>query len=276
MLKNQRTRVLIIKIGALGDLVTASTMIGVIRTKEPNAHITWLCGKDLSPFVKLIEGIDEVLTINRQLLSGNILQKIIFTLNTWKLLFLKKYDLCLIGQHGIKYRLLPILSRCRKIRMFGGRYGPLTGRYRGDEYARLVTESDNHFTEHAPLAKISLPNEQNDTIMLFPAGAYDISIFDGLRRWPTKMYASLAEQLIQMGLKVGLIGESRDKWAEEYFEGIPVTSYIGKTTIPELLVLLTGSRALITHDSGPMHMAYLMGVPVIALFGPTLHKDCII
>ncbi|MDR0454635.1 MAG: glycosyltransferase family 9 protein [Deferribacteraceae bacterium] len=276
MLNNKKSRILIIKIGALGDIVTASTMIGTIRSKEPDAHITWLCGKDLSPLVRLIDGIDEILTVNRKLISGNVLQKIILTLTVWKLLFFKKYDLCIIGQLGIKYKLLPIFSRCREVRMFGGRYGPLSGRYRGDEYFRLASGSDNYFSEHAPLAKISIPSEKNNTVMLFPAGSYDIPLYDGLRRWPVEKYVSLAKRLIERGFRVGLIGEPRDKWAEKYFDGLEVTSFIGKTTIHELMSLLAGSLALITHDGGPMHIAYLLDIPVIAMFGPTLHKDFLI
>jgi len=39
---------LIIKIAAIGDVIMALPMIDVIRGNEPNAHITWICGKSLS------------------------------------------------------------------------------------------------------------------------------------------------------------------------------------------------------------------------------------
>ncbi len=276
MSKNKRHKILIIKIGALGDMITASTMIGALRAKHPDAHITWLCGRDLAPFVELLDGVDEILTANRHLLSGNVIHKFMFVLYVWRLLFLKEFDLCLIGQHGANYKLLPLFARCGEVRAFGGRNGPLTGRYRGDEYARLAEGSDNYATRHAPLAKISLPVVKNNMVMMLPAGAYNEPPFDGLRRWPAERYAELARRLLDMGFNVGLIGEPRDKWAEKHFEGLPVTSYIGETTIPGLLSLLAGSRALIAHDSGPMHMAVIMGVPIVGIFGPTLHKDCIV
>ena len=44
---------------------------------------------------------------------------------------------------------------------------------------------------------------------------------------------------------------------------------MGKTSIKELIALLRRVRLLITNDSGPMHLAAALGIPVLALFGPT-------
>jgi heptosyltransferase-2 len=43
----------------------------------------------------------------------------------------------------------------------------------------------------------------------------------------------------------------------------------GKTTVRDLLALLSLSSFLITNDSGPMHIAAALGVPLVAIFGPT-------
>jgi len=44
----------------------------------------------------------------------------------------------------------------------------------------------------------------------------------------------------------------------------------GETTVGQLMALVARCRALLTNDSGPMHVAVGLGVPVLALFGPTV------
>ena len=49
----------------------------------------------------------------------------------------------------------------------------------------------------------------------------------------------------------------------------PVINQIGKDTLPELLGLLSQSTALLSPDSGPAHMATMVGLPVIGLYAAT-------
>jgi heptosyltransferase-2 len=48
-----------------------------------------------------------------------------------------------------------------------------------------------------------------------------------------------------------------------------IIDLVGKTSLLELIALYGACQLVITHDSGPMHMATLAAVPVLALFGPT-------
>ena len=49
----------------------------------------------------------------------------------------------------------------------------------------------------------------------------------------------------------------------------PCACLCGETTLPELVGVLARARLLLTNDSGPMHVAAALGVPVVAVFGPT-------
>src|SRR5262249_23063517 len=49
-----------------------------------------------------------------------------------------------------------------------------------------------------------------------------------------------------------------------------VFDLVGKTSLAELLAIYGVSNAVITHDSGPLHLASLSGAPTVALFGPTV------
>ena len=51
-----KTKILIVKIGAIGDAVMALSMIHEIEVKYPNAEITWLCGEIISPIIRSVKG----------------------------------------------------------------------------------------------------------------------------------------------------------------------------------------------------------------------------
>ena len=61
----------------------------------------------------------------------------------------------------------------------------------------------------------------------------------------------------------------------------PIVDQVGKDTLPQLLALLSRATALVTPDSGPAHMATMVGLPVIGLYaatnparsGPYLSRD---
>jgi ADP-heptose:LPS heptosyltransferase len=50
---------------------------------------------------------------------------------------------------------------------------------------------------------------------------------------------------------------------------VPLINLAGRTTLAELAALLRQARLAITTDTGPMHLACVLGTPVAALFGPT-------
>src|SRR5208283_5412662 len=69
-----------------------------------------------------------------------------------------------------------------------------------------------------------------------------------------------------------LIGgrEDQDKGAliESSAKTKPI-NLIGKTSLPELALLLKQAKVLVTNDTGPMHLGYALGTPVVAIHGPT-------
>ena len=70
-------------------------------------------------------------------------------------------------------------------------------------------------------------------------------------------------------------GEKERAEAETLAEGAEAGPVIacGKTSLLETAVLLRRSRALVTTDSGPMHLGFALGVPTVALFGPEDFRD---
>jgi ADP-heptose:LPS heptosyltransferase len=95
-----------------------------------------------------------------------------------------------------------------------------------------------------------------------------------LRRWPQENYAKLILDLHnRFGTKTVLIGGKEDVgYVESFIEKIPkkidIFNLCGKLSIKELVGLFTKSRLLITNDSGPLHIASIVGLPTISFFGP--------
>lgn len=92
------------------------------------------------------------------------------------------------------------------------------------------------------------------------------------KRWLPSSYSKLVRRLIDDGHEVYLVGASSDKKECEAVEtAVPeVKNLCGKTSLLDLFALFQKSRLLISNDSGAMHVASAVGLPTLALFGPTV------
>lgn len=101
-----------------------------------------------------------------------------------------------------------------------------------------------------------------------PGAAYGSS-----KRWYPERFGHVAKNLIERyDAKVIFFGDQREKdIATEIVKdsGITPLNMTGKTTIRELMALIAHCRVFITNDSGPMHIAAALCVPVVAIFGST-------
>jgi heptosyltransferase I len=95
------------------------------------------------------------------------------------------------------------------------------------------------------------------------------------RNWRADRYAAIAAHAVQAhGMRVILCGaesplERAMGAAIERHAGVAVTNQIGSDTLPQLLALLARARVLLCPDSGPAHMATMVGTPVIGLYAAT-------
>jgi lipopolysaccharide heptosyltransferase II len=96
------------------------------------------------------------------------------------------------------------------------------------------------------------------------------------RRWPAASFAQLARALaVEDGVPVVFVGSAAESQhvhdlAARVGDAPPghVLDLAGQLTISELCALLDGARALVSNDSGPMHIGAALGTPTIGLFGP--------
>ncbi len=284
--------ILIVKLAAIGDVVMALPMIKALKERNPEINITWLCGKTVAPLLKKIGGIDEVIFINATaLLTGNIFRRFQMLFNIWLKLFFRRFDLVVTGHSSWQYSLLSLTVRAKnRRRFFRNARGswPTPGRHHSDEYVRLATGGDGSEASKATLPTVSWSLSENigktikkDTdkkiIALAPGGAKNALHEDAIRRWPLVDYVSFAKRLIENGYRVILTGAPSDKWVcrafeklkEIYAEDFSIIDLIGETGLVDLVALYRTCDVVVTHDSGPLHLAGLAGTPQVALFGPT-------
>ncbi len=277
-------KILIIKLAAIGDVIMALPVINELRQKNPDCEITWLCGITVAPLLKEVGGIDEIIPIDdSNLLTGSLFARLRILLYVWLKLFARHFDLAVIGHSDSRYRLLGLTVRAKIKRSFtrdGMRFWPVPGRHHSDEYVRLVSNYDGPENVRVSLPNISplLPDKMRDklqlnpyssTVAFAPGGARNALREDAIRRWPLNNYVTLAEKLIDAGHHVVLTGAPDDDWVREAFAGLPIIDMIGETDLIELVTLYHLCNVVVTHDSGPLHLAGLAGTPLVALFGPT-------
>jgi heptosyltransferase-2 len=112
-------------------------------------------------------------------------------------------------------------------------------------------------------------DSSRELVVFSPAGAF------ATRNWPIEYYARFAElwqrrrpaQFAVMGLEA-----SRDKAAAlRAALGSDLLNLVGRTTLSEALAIVQRARLVLTEDCGLMHMAWVSGVPTLALFGSSRH-----
>jgi heptosyltransferase I len=89
------------------------------------------------------------------------------------------------------------------------------------------------------------------------------------KRWAPEYFGKLASLL---NFRSIIIGSKDDVYIANEIVALSQgksLSLAGKTDLKELIAVIKGSKLIITNDSGPMHIAAALGVPVFAIFGPT-------
>jgi heptosyltransferase-2 len=94
------------------------------------------------------------------------------------------------------------------------------------------------------------------------------------KRWPPDRVAGVVSRLQARGVTCVLVGAAGDRDAGQEIEaalpaGSRVVNVIGRTDLRLLAGLLAACRVFVSNDSGAMHLAAAVGVPVAAIFGPT-------
>lgn len=274
--------ILFVKLGAMGDAVMARALPARAKALHPNGRFTWLAGRAIAPLARLFDGVDEVVEADDQaLLTGGPWARARALAQLWRRLALRRYDLVLTGHADARYLALSAPVRAGQRRAFGPGL-PMPGRWHGDEYARLLDGDERAGQARLALkplrpalspalARLLRPGKRS--VLLFPGGAKNLLRDDALRRWPLAHYGALARALRAQGRSVWVGGAASDAWVRPAFKGLGCVDLIGQADLLQSLALCARADSVVTHDSGPLHLAQASGTRVIGLFGPTTPSE---
>ncbi len=192
-----------------------------------------------------------------------------------------RFDAAYVLPNSLKSALLPLLAGIpRRVGYLGeARVGLLTHRLKNPQgkppmvafYSALAGEPG----VEADRPCLSLAEDDVARAALtqgLAVGGYYVfapgAEFGPSKRWPTSHYAQLAAQL---DTHVLLLGSAKDaEVCEEIVQGAPAgrcRNLAGRTSLAEAFALIAGARAMVSNDSGLMHVAAAFGRPQVAVFG---------
>jgi lipopolysaccharide heptosyltransferase I len=289
-------RILIVRLGAMGDVVHAIPVAAALRRAFPAARIDWLVSARHREILDLVSVIDRRLVLNDRLSStpgeaaGQTLLAAIRELRQ------ARYDVAIDLQGLIKSAVLARASgaprvigfssryaRERAARLFyteahdpgrGGLYDPRETRHVVDINLSLlgllgITAPAREFpieVRESAAAQSARRQVDGPFALLNPGAAWPN------KRWPPERLARIAAELkARHGLmSVVLWGPGEEQLAQAVVTGAGGAAVVSpQTSIADLVALARGAELMVSGDTGPTHIAAALGTPIVGIYGPT-------
>ncbi|MBI5691732.1 MAG: hypothetical protein HZC55_16735 [Verrucomicrobia bacterium] len=271
----RRTRIWIRLPNWLGDVVMALPLLRALRAGRPDAEITLVAKSQFLPLLQAWGVADQLHPLPARGLD--------YLLHFRKLR--RRYpDVWLLFTNSVRGDLEARFAGCRQ--RFGmvrrGRPRPLLS-----HAFRVPPDFDEsrwhqlelwecllrHFGLEVPIDRAPLATPPDVEAVGAPpvVGLIPGSENTPEKRWPVPAWRTLIESLPEVRFSV--FGTARDRpIADAVVAGFAperVVNLAGQTDLPAFAAQLRACRALVTNDTGGMHLANALGVPLVALFGPT-------
>jgi heptosyltransferase-1 len=294
-------RLLIVRLSAMGDVIHTLPAAQALREAFPQAMIGWLieerwaellCAPDStrrgprSPERPLVDWVHTVSLTEwrKSLLSIQTVQQIA---KVWNDIRTTRYDVAVDLQGAIRSAVLARWSGAQVV--WGAaesRESPASLWYTRRALARGAHVIEQYLSVAEAVAaktlkppRVQLPHdsaaEQGIKKRLAQSGVRDFVILNpgagwGAKRWPPERYGCVAKSLTARGIRsiinYGPGEEDLACAAEAASEGAAMSL---NSSLTELIALTRRARLFIGGDTGPMHLAAALQVPVVAIFGPT-------
>ena len=262
--------------GVIGDTLLAASIVPDLKRAFPFARLVAFISKANRGVISLLDGFDEVVVvpITRPLAAAAIM---------------RRYSLDVLIDIGQWARISALISRVARARFTVGFKTPRQWRHFAFdavvEHSPVLHEIDNFRSllrgvgltghslprfEPALLADIRTPSEHSYVVLHPWASGYRSE----LREWPEDRWTQLANLVLEWGHDIVVTGGPEDAGraaalVDRIGGGARVSSLAGKTSLRDTAVVLGRAAAVVSVNTGIMHLAALLGAPVVALHGPT-------
>lgn len=296
-------KILVFKIGALGDVLMTTPFLMALRKRFPKAQIDYWVGKAYSGVLEGNKNINRVVGFDDRIFYKKNIFK---AMNLLKEIKKENYDIAFILDKSDAINLFIYKTKI-PIRVGFDRYG--------EGYPNTINAVYGHFLKHeieyyldlayAVGAKkelnlnidLSLSKEDEkfaesalkgikNPIAIIPGGAHNPGVGDDpVRRWPADKFIELINRLPGK-YSIILMGKGKsDVDLNNYVASrltMNVLDFTDRTSIKQTAALLKRCRYVICNDSGPMHMASAVNKHVISLWGASnpnrkapMHKESV-
>lgn len=275
----------------VGDNIFAIPAVQRLKKEFPAGRLTVLAAKGLVPIWELAEGVDGVIPFD---LRGG-LRDLKGKRDLVRQLRKRRFDLAVIFPRSFESALWVWLAGIPHRWGYGeqGRSGLLTRPAHSQRDYRLTPRIDYYYRlldngageAQAPPARLvirpDLQQQANEILRLAGGdlsgralvGFHPRSSYGPAKCWPPENFARLARILVERrDASVLLFGSEPEK---ELLAGIAdragerVVNLAGRTDLKTLAALISLCRVFVANDSGPLHLAAALKVPVIGLYGST-------
>ncbi len=277
--------ILIILTGSLGDLVRGLAIPKIIKSKYPDAKISWLVDDKWESIIKGHKYIDEIIVFERKLGAKGVFKLI-------KNLKQKKFDLTLDMQRIFKSGLMSWFSGAKKRIGFhkeNSKEFNFIFNTHSIPYCAPNFNKQLHYLKFTEELGISSPknldyglaigkDEKPENFHQDLSEENYIALIMGssweTKDWPLEKYVNLGKILAKnYDLNIVLIGDpSQSNFAKEVEKkliGQKIINLTGKTNLRSLIPLMYFAKLVVGPDSGPAHICAAVKTPYVSLFGPT-------
>lgn len=284
-MKKLPRKILVIKPSSLGDVVHSLPFLNSLRSGFPRAQIHWVIAKGLEGLLDGHPMIDRLIIIRKDAWkrvsrAGETVREISKLLRE---VGRERYDIAVDLQGLLRSGLIAAASRAPvRIGFAEAREGSrifYTEKVHGGKEVHAV---DRYLKVAAalgcdaspvifpfPLMKNGLERIRGikedliDYAVIVPGARWETKI------WPAEHFGRVASMLPIRSVVVGGAGDADSGEMIAGISGGKALNLAGKTDLRELVEIIRGARLVISNDSGPMHVAAGLNVPVVAVFGPT-------
>lgn len=284
------SRLLIVRLGALGDIVHAVPVLTALRQHDPSLQIDWLVDAAYAPMLECVPDVHQRIVVRRRDATPTGARVFDATPSGYVQavahLRRQRYLVALDLQGLIKSALWARLSGARRVIGFSADH--LRERQAAWFYSETVAPPSGVHVVRKNLAlaealgasgasiQMPLRADRTPAIEAASAGPPYAVINPGAawpnKRWPATQFAAVARHLRARHHLRTLVtyGPGEQSLAGAVVEAAGgAASLAPPTRIGEMVALMEGARLVVSGDTGPLHIAAAMGAPLVALFGPT-------
>lgn len=288
-------KILIIKLGARGDVLRTTPLLAGLRKRHPQAHITWLTAPESLELLEGLPGINRLLAYSAESLVE---------------LLARRFDLAICLDKEAKATGVVNLVQARRKAGWGlaengvgtpgllnneaayslalGVSDELKFRQNTKTYLQIIFEAVGLTYGGEPYAFCLTDPDRTKSKKFFKqhklkTGAPVVGFFTGCgqafgrKRWSEKHFAQLARKVQREGkARVLLMAGPEERAINARIRrasGLPLLDTRGDHTLRELAGFLEACRVVVTGDTIALHLALALKRPAVALFGPTTARE---